>query len=67
MIRVCFTTGHLLQDPAVFLHFGKEPRLAAQLSGTLRQLEHLLEEKAYHRAEAALRLGGRGRARAAAP
>jgi hypothetical protein len=47
VIRVCFTTGHLLQDPAVFLHFGKEPRLAAQLSGTLRQLEHLLEEKAY--------------------
>ncbi len=47
MIRVCFTICHLLQDPAVFLHFGKEPRLAAQLSATLRQLEHLLDEKAY--------------------
>jgi hypothetical protein len=47
VIRVCFTTGHLLQDPAVFLHFGKEPRLAAQLSAALRQLEHLLEERAY--------------------
>jgi hypothetical protein len=47
VIRVCFTTGHLLQDPAVFLHFGKEPRLAAQLSATLRQLEHLLEERAF--------------------
>ena len=47
VIRVCFTTGHLLQDPAVFLHFGKEPRLTAQLSSTLRQLEHLLDEKAY--------------------
>jgi hypothetical protein len=47
VIRVCFTTGHLLQDPAVFLHFGKEPRLAAQLAATLRQLEHLLEENAY--------------------
>jgi hypothetical protein len=47
VIRICFTTGHLLQDPAVFLHFGKEPRLAAQLSATLRQLEHLLDEKTY--------------------
>jgi hypothetical protein len=47
VVRICFTTGHLLQDPAVFLHFGKEPRLAAQLSATLRQLEHLLDEKTY--------------------
>jgi hypothetical protein len=46
-IRVCFVTGHLLQDPAVFLHFGKEPRLAAQLAATLRQLEHLLDERTY--------------------
>jgi hypothetical protein len=46
-VRVCFTFCHLLQDPAVFLHFGKEPRLAAQLAGTLRQLEHLLDEKDY--------------------
>jgi hypothetical protein len=47
VIRVCFTTGHLLQDPAIFVHFGKEPRLAAQLGSTLRQLEHILDEKTY--------------------
>ncbi len=47
VIRICFTMGHLLQHPAVFLHFGKEPRLAAQLAATLGQLEHLLEEKAH--------------------
>jgi len=47
VIRICFTAGHLLQHPAVFLLFGKEPRLAAQLSATLRQLEHLLDEKTY--------------------
>ena len=47
VVRICFTAGHLLQDPAVFLHFGKEPRLSSQLAGTLRQLEHLLDEKSY--------------------
>jgi hypothetical protein len=47
VIRVCFNVCHLLQDPAVFLHFGKEPRLAAQLAATLRQLEHLLDDQAY--------------------
>jgi hypothetical protein len=47
VIRTCFITSHLLQDPALFLHFGKEARLAAQLDATLGQLEHLLDEKAY--------------------
>jgi hypothetical protein len=46
-IRVCFTASHLLQHPAVFLCFAKEPRLVAQLAATLGQLEHLLDEKTY--------------------
>jgi hypothetical protein len=46
-IRICFTASHLLQHPAVFLYFAKEPRLTAQLAATLGQLEHLLDEKTY--------------------
>ncbi len=47
VIRICLITCHLLQDPALFLHFGKESRLAGQLAATLGQLEHLLDENTF--------------------
>jgi len=46
-VSLCFSAGVLLQDPAVFLQFGKESKLAAQLAASLRQLEHLLDEQTF--------------------
>lgn len=44
---LCFASGVLLQDPAVFQLFGREGKLASQLAAALKQVEHLVDAKTF--------------------
>jgi hypothetical protein len=44
---ICLSADVLFQDPAIFMHLGKEGQIAGQLEAKLRQLEHLVDEKTF--------------------
>jgi hypothetical protein len=44
---ICLSADILLQDPAIFMHLGKEGQIVGQLETKLRQLEHLVDEKTF--------------------
>jgi hypothetical protein len=47
VVSICFSADVLFQDPAIFMHLGKERKVADQLEVKLRQLEHLVDDKTY--------------------